>query len=176
MEPKKDIGLTQVRIRKAIEEDVPFIFKSWLKSCRGMPLAKDLNNTIYYAEHHKVVERLLKSCDVYIACDDADPSDIYGFMCAEYISNVFVLHFAYVKHTYRNLGIGMMLLNAFKPDVSLASIYTHQTPAAVRLAAKFNMYYSPYPALTPDYRNNRPEDKLHIPEELDREEIKNERG
>lgn len=145
---------SKVRIRKATEADVPFIFSSWLRSYRTSRFAGEMNNTIYFSEHHKVIQRLLQSCEVYIACSEKDGTDIYGWICAERVQGIFCLHFVYVKHTYRNLGIGKMLLNAYAHEPGLASVYTHQTVMALRLAAKFNMTYSPYIALTPDYRTD----------------------
>lgn len=141
-----------IRIRKATEADVNFIFNSWLKSMRGGPMSKDVNNTTYYSEHHKVVERLLKSCETYVACSEADVAELYGYICAEKVQGVFVLHFAYVKHTFRGIGIGSALLNAYSHDASTASFYTHHTHMAQKLAAKYNMVYNPYIALIPEYR------------------------
>lgn len=121
---------------------------------RGANFTKEIISTTYYSEHHKVIERLLKTCTVHVACDEANVDDIYGYGCSEMVDNIFVLHFLYVKHTYRNLGIGTMLLNSFNHNPEYASVYTHHTPVALRLAAKYRMVYNPYVALTPDYRTN----------------------
>jgi GNAT superfamily N-acetyltransferase len=107
---------------------------------------------VYFSEMHKVVERLLKTCKVHIACDEANVNDIYGYACHETVDSIFVLHFIYVKHTYRNLGIGTMLLNSFNHNPEYASVYTQNTPIGMKLAAKYRMVYNPYVALTPDYR------------------------
>jgi len=119
---------------------------------RGSNFGKEIISTIYYSEMHKVIERLLKTCKVHVACDEADINDIYGYACHENVDGIFVLHFIYVKHTYRNLGIGTMLLNSFNFNPEYASIYTQHTPLALRLAAKYRMTYSPFVAMTPDYR------------------------
>jgi ribosomal protein S18 acetylase RimI-like enzyme len=79
-----------------------------------------------------------------MACNDEDPSQVYGYICAGNIDGIFVLHYIYVKHSFRNLGVGKSLLNAFEHDVSNAAIYTHHTRIAERLAAKYNFLYHPY--------------------------------
>ena len=131
-------------IRKANQEDVNFIFNSWLKSFRGSLFAKPLNNTVYFTEHHKILERIAKTSEILIACNKDDPTQIYGYICAERVEGIFVLHYAYIKHTYRSMGIAKILLSAFERDPEEAGCYTHHTRSAERLAPKFNLIYHPY--------------------------------
>jgi len=147
---RREIGI--IRIRPAIEEDIPFIFSTWLKSFRDSFFAQNISTTIYYAEHHKVVERLLKSCSVFVACSDKDISQLYGYICAEEIDSILVVHYVYVKHSFRWLGIGRQLLNAVHHNATNVSIYTHNTKVSRGLANKFNFVHSPYVALTAEYR------------------------
>lgn len=133
-----------VRLRPATQEDVPFIFNAWLKSYRTSSFARDITKTIFFNEHHKVIEKLLKTNQTIIACSDSDPTQIYGFICAGRVDGIFALHYIYVKHTYRNLGLGKALLNAFDHEPGLAAIHTHMTRSAERLAPKYNMLYHPY--------------------------------
>lgn len=153
-EKKKDLGANPIRIRKATETDVNFIFSSWLKSIRNSGYSYGVPNAVFFSEHHKVIERLLKTCTVNIACSESDVSDIYGYICSEVVDGLTVIHFVYVKHTYRRLGIGNMLLNSIEHNSKAASLYTHMTKQGKLLEAKFNLVYSPYIALTPDYRKN----------------------
>ena len=154
-----DLSKNPVRVRKAEGSDIGFIFSSWLKSYRDAFFPENISTTIYYSEHHKVIERLLKGCETYVACNDNDVAELYGFICGEHIDGIFVLHYVYVKQLYRSLGVGTMLLNMFKHDPSLASIYTHHNKLAIKLAAKYNLVHSPYLALTPDYRKEELESK-----------------
>lgn len=133
-----------IRLRPATQDDVPFLFSSWLKSYKYSLWAKNITNTIYFAEHHKVIERLLKNYNVIIACNNDDPTQIFGFICAGKVDGIFCLHYIYVKHSFRNLGIGKQLLNAFQHDASTAAVYTHHTRIAERLAPKYNFVYHPY--------------------------------
>lgn len=133
-----------VRLRPATQEDVGFIFNSWLKSFRYSTFAKDITNTVYFTNHHKVIEDRLKNNQTIIACNDADPSQIFGFINAGLTDGILCINYIYVKQTFRNLGIGKILLNSFNHDPSVASCYTHETRISERLAAKYNMVYHPY--------------------------------
>lgn len=133
-----------VRLRSANQEDVGFIFNSWLKSFKYSTFASNITNTVYYTNHHKIIEEQLKTKQTIIACNDSDPSQIYGFINAGSIDGVLCVNYIYVKQPFRNLGIGKTLLNAYNHDPSVAACYTHETRSSERLAAKYNMVYHPY--------------------------------
>jgi GNAT superfamily N-acetyltransferase len=141
-----------VKIRPALEADVAFIFSTWLRSYRDSIFAANISTTVFYAEHHKVVEKLLKSCEVYVACAADDISELYGYICAQKIDGILVVHYAYVKHSFRRLGIGAQLLGMIDYDPTKASIYTHLTKTARTLATKYGFIHSPYIALTGEYQ------------------------
>lgn len=150
--PLTGAGPLPVIVRPAIPADVSFLFSSWLKSFRDSRFAASITTTIFYTEHHKVVERLLKTCEVYVACNPKDQTELYGYICGEKVDGILVVHYCYVKHTYRQLGLGKNLLNKFAHNPAQASIYTHNSKMGERLAARYNFIYSPYLALTPNYR------------------------
>lgn len=133
-----------VRIRPAIEADAPFIFSSWLKSFRDHGLARPISQEVYYSEQHKLIERLLKTAKAFIACDPKDPASIYGWACFEHVEGIFTVHYIYVKHPFRNLGIGRELLNQSGHDLQTAGLFTHWTPMGLKLHEKFNLLYHPY--------------------------------
>ena len=134
----------KLRIRDATETDVNFIFNSWLKSYRDSEFAKHIANEIYFAEHHKLVERLLKTNNVSVACDQSDPDHIYGFICAGHTDGIFTVHYLYVKHTFRRFGIATALLDNLGHNKSSIGIYTHHTLAAPLFAKAYNLVYHPY--------------------------------
>ncbi len=133
-----------IRLRSANEEDIPFIFNSWLKSYRNSYFAKAVTNTVFYTEHHKLLEKIIENNQVVIACKNDEPDQIYGWICAGKTDGIFTLHYVYVKHPFRGFGVGKQLLNVFDHDPAFAGIYTHHTKTAERLAPKFNMIYHPY--------------------------------
>jgi len=133
-----------IRLRKATQEDVGFIFNAWLKSFKSSLFAKSVPSTIYFAEHHKLIERLLKNQETIIACNHNDTSQIYGFVNAGKVEGIFCVNYIYVKQSFRNLGIAKSLINSFEHDASTAAIYTHSTRMSDKLASKFNFVYHPY--------------------------------
>lgn len=146
-----------IRVRPAVEGDIAFIFSSWLKSYRSALQVKQIINTVFFAEHHKVIEGILKTSTTYVICDAADPVNIFGYICAEEIDGVFVLHYIYVKHTYRNLGLGKLLLNQFNHETGSAGMCTHLTKIGEKLAEKYGFVFSPYLAVTSEYEKKRKE-------------------
>ena len=133
-----------IRLRPLIEDDLAFIFNSWLKSYRFSHLAEKITNTIYFADHHKVIERLIEDSSVVVACNEEDPSQVYGYIVGGALDGIALLHFIYVKHTFRNMGVGKTLLDAMGHDKEKAGVYTHHTRMADKLAAKYNFVYHPY--------------------------------
>ena len=132
------------RLRPLTEEDYPFLYNSWLKSYRFSPFAERITNTIYFEDHHKLIEKIIDNSKTLIACNPSDPSQLYGYIVAGEEEGVLVVHFVYVKHTFRNMGIGKTLLDAMGHDKEKAGVYTHHTRMADKLAAKYNFVYHPY--------------------------------
>ena len=144
-----------IKVRPAVEGDVPFIFSSWLKSYRASLFAKQVSNTVFFSEHHKVIEGILKTSTTLVLCSADDVTNIYGYICAEKIDGIFVLHYAYIKHPYRTLGLAKFLLNQFNHETGSAAMASHMTRIGADLAPKYGFVYSPYLALTPEYETMR---------------------
>lgn len=136
-----------VSLRLANAQDVGFIFSSWLKSYKSSKFCEGIPSEVYYAEHHKIIENLLKNYNVLVACNQEDTTQLYGFMCAGNTGNIFTIHYTYVKYTFRKMGIGKVLLEGFNHNPEYASIYTHNTRICKSLASKYNLIYHPYVAL-----------------------------
>ena len=133
-----------IRLRPMVEDDLAFIFNSWLKSYRFSHFGEKITNTIYFSDHHKIIERLIDHSKVLVACNQEDPTQVYGYIVGGESEGTFVLHFIYVKHTFRNMGVGKTLLDAMGHDKEVAGVYTHHTRMADKLAAKYNFVYHPY--------------------------------
>ncbi len=151
-----------IKIRKLTQLDVGFCFNSWLKSFKGAFFAKDIHPKTYFANHHMLVGELLQSCTTLVACAESDPTEIYGFICAEYMDATLVIHYIYVKHTFRNLGIAKQLLEQFPVGPVGTSFYTHHNAVAHKQAAAYHMLYNPYLSFLPKYRANKPSNYLDL--------------
>jgi len=135
---------TTVTIRRPNPNDTSFIFNSWLKSFRNSDWARPMHNNVYFTAHHALVTDLLNHSDTFIACSKKNPSEIFGYAVGQRIDGVFTLHYIYVKHTYRQLGIGSLLMSCFGRAGNELGCYTHHNHAASKLSEKANLLYNPY--------------------------------
>lgn len=135
--------LQTIKIRAATEADVGFVFNSWLKSHRYSDSVKGISSPIYYSGQHRLIERAIETGKLLIACSKEDESHIYGYVCAGHYDGHLAVHYIYVKQTYRNLGIGLELLNQFRHG-DTAAFYTHSSKMSELLNKKYSMIYHPY--------------------------------
>ena len=133
-----------LKFRAPTVSDKSFIFNSWLKSFRHSPLAKPLCNEVYFKNHKVIVENILKRSRVLIACNPEDEDQIYGYIVYEpIIDDITVLHYVYVKFTYRKLGIARTIVEG-SIDIKNPILYTHHTETVKRIKDKLDLIYDPY--------------------------------
>ncbi len=136
--------LPPIRLRPGTEADAPFIFNSWLKCNRHSRFALQMQNEVYFTQHHKLIEGLLRHCSVVIACNPNDIAQIYGYAVGEKIDGHSVIHFIYVKESYRKLGIALTLLQSVGYELGLPYFFTQKTHGAEKYEKRFPMIYNPY--------------------------------
>jgi hypothetical protein len=133
-----------ISVRHASEEDVNFLFHSWLRSYRDSSFAKDVSTDHYYSSHKRLVSGLLARCQVYVACNPTDVEQIYGFMAWERIADVLVVHYAYVKYSFRHLGVARRLWASVNPTDE-PTLCTHAGKSFGDLRrAGYPISYDPY--------------------------------
>jgi hypothetical protein len=128
----------KIQFREAVENDLELVFSSWLKSYRCSQLARTIPTTAYYEGHHKVIERLVVKSRVICAVDPEDSNHVYGWCCWENTTTP-VLHYVYVKFSFRRLGIGLKLIQ--QPTAG-EFVYTHETSSfkAMCQGGRYNPY------------------------------------
>lgn len=141
--------MNEIVLRKATRADIQFITSGWLKSFRNAPFVRGVPNSVYYYYHHKILEELLPRSQVMVACNEADPNQLLGFVCAEVLDNsVLVLHYVYVKQLLRKQGIAKFMVDTLKSDLSIATVqYTAKTYAVIDMEERLKaagMVYNPY--------------------------------
>lgn len=104
---KETIENLKVRIDLK-DEDMPFIYNSFLKSCQHA--FKFIPSELYFSQLKLVLIDILNNANVLIVHLDGDPDKIIGYCVYHRDNDVFVLHYLYVKHMYRNLGVAKNLL------------------------------------------------------------------
>lgn len=130
-------------LRPPESADVPFLYNSWLKSYRDSPTVAGIPNTLYYTGQHALIERLLRDCEVVIACSKEDPGQILGYGIGETGLGTATVHWIYVKHPFRGFGIGRALYQDLVGDQ--ANVYfTHRPKNGERLLRGRPVTYNPY--------------------------------
>lgn len=124
-------------IRPPVEQDLNFIFNSWLKSYRNSSFAEHIPNDIYFTFQKEVIRLLLERSTIFVAVNPEDSSQVYGYLVFE--DNI--VHWCYVKFTYRKLGVMRKLLKATGCDSYLC---THINKNFSNLKTKFNVVYHPW--------------------------------
>lgn len=126
-----------VKFRPADETDVSFIFSSWLKSFKAH--AGPIKSVVYYEYQHRKIVQLLQRSYVTIACSPDDTEQIIGYVVHEEINGVFVAHYAYVKNSFRKLGVLTQLMRESNANKGFCTHFTGQ-----KLLDKFQLIYNPY--------------------------------
>lgn len=138
-----------VKIRSRESRDDNFILNSWLKSyfrSREWFCQATLTEREYYEGHHRIVSALLGRCDVSVACNPDDASQIFGWSCSERGSDgSCALHYLYVKACCRGFRIGLMLFE-HATNGSPRVIATHWTRRLIESKAdsKYQVDVNPY--------------------------------
>jgi len=138
------LSKSQVQIRAATETDIGFIFNSWLKSYKQSSFSKFIPGAVYFDLHHKTIESILKRAKVLVAVNPADTNQIYGYIVYETVQETSVVHYCYVKESFRKMGILTLLLS--EANLPEAFFYSHSTFSAALVTPKMKQkaVYNPY--------------------------------
>lgn len=96
-------------------------------------------------------DRLLARAEIWLACSPADPWFVMGFIVADRPHSAIVLHFLYVKHHFRRLGLGVRLLESMA-EGRRRIVATHRTRSWDQVAPRLSqrgylVEFNPYPAI-----------------------------
>lgn len=151
MKATPKITYVPTHIRQGTIDDASFIYSSWLRSYRDHSSYADfIPKEIYYKCQARVIENLLKNCGVSIACNPEDNEQIFGYVVYSPSNiGVSIIHYIYVKHPYRRLGIATTLKEYVKHetchDNALPLVATHETGMLkTTFAEKWNIIFNPY--------------------------------
>jgi hypothetical protein len=123
--------MIDVEVRPAAPGDLNFILNSWCRSYRDSGFARHIPTAIYFRFQHLVVEQIIKRQEsrLLVAHPQGDTATILGWICWEgQPSGRQVVHMAYVKASWRSLGIFRRLLTAAGINDPALVDFTHLTP------------------------------------------------
>lgn len=101
-----------ITLREPTADDLGYLFSSWLKSARGEGAHRHMANDVYFGAMKPRVTEALRRGRIVVACNPDDPWAIYGWICFE----PSVIHYVYVKYTFRHLGVARRLFAVANPD------------------------------------------------------------
>jgi hypothetical protein len=157
-----------IMAREALPEDLNFVFNSWLISYKQSKTLANLDGAFYYQGQHNIIERCLRQSQVLMLVDANKTEDIYSYIVYQEIDGIFTVHFAYVKHLFRGLGLFKHMLDLTKGPGNSVGLYTHDTKSARHVGDKHNLYYNPY--ILFERLEKLPENAIKVsPQELERQ-------
>lgn len=138
-----------IKFRELDDEDRPFIYNSWLKTYRKESVyAREMTAEVYYDNQRLVVSELLDQSKVLVVCNPEAEFQVYSYIVYEVSNDAIVIHFAYVKLPYRNLGLAKAMMAVIQghnlDGADLPIIATHATHTFHKLAPKWKLTYNPY--------------------------------
>lgn len=144
------INQSLIESRPVSKTDHALIYISLLRSYRKIGAgATGIPKEVFYNQHKLVVEKILENCLGICAVNPGDPHQIYGYVLFE--PGPFpILHYVYVKQTFRQMGLGNWLLGQIGqivgPDGEAKPVViTHRTTVfRDYIEPKGNYTYNPY--------------------------------
>lgn len=103
-----------------------------------------MDSKIYSAAQGKIMVELLQTCACHVAVSTEDKDQIYGYVVHDKIADIGVMHFIYVKSSFRRFGIGTKLFKAIHRNESLPCFVTFATPMFSQVKNKWNLTHNPY--------------------------------
>jgi ribosomal protein S18 acetylase RimI-like enzyme len=119
-----------VILRGPTSEDSNFLLNSWLRELeynRFYPY-RFIHTKTFNTQQTAILQTLIANSLVLIACNQEEFDQIYGYIIFEKLDPETILHFLYVKKTFRNNGIGKRLLEAAAPDFGAKPIVITHLP------------------------------------------------
>lgn len=129
----------KISIRTAEKKDISFITATWMRALWHSGMYKHIKKSIFMTEHHDAIQKRMRALECVVACNPDDPYVIYGYLV---FSRPNVIHFAYTKGSFRNMGISRELIR--KSIESDEIIYTHQTDYSREIAKDKQITFNPY--------------------------------
>jgi GNAT superfamily N-acetyltransferase len=104
------------QLRSPNPSDLPFIINSWTESYKDSKY-NPIYGPAYFYYFRLLLNRLIPKSLITVICNPDDPDQIYGWGCYTITDNQLIVHWIYIKYTFRKLGLGTFLLNTLKEMV-----------------------------------------------------------
>lgn len=138
-----------VEYRLGVPEDSPFVFSSWLRSFRSARCNHLIPKDIYFANEKACIERTLVTNSLLfgVLANPEDQRHIIGYVIAEMDPQRIIVHWCYVKSTFRRMGFARVMLNVVTCLAAGRPIYCSHLSANDdffrHITSKYQMTYNP---------------------------------
>lgn len=117
-------------LREGLAEDASYIFSSWLGNFRDAKAVGGVPDTLFFANHRRLLVDLLSRSVVTVACNPSNPREIYGYIVYDPQPRTQVIHWVCVKRAHQGKGIASALYASATSDAEGKALhYTHKGPA-----------------------------------------------
>lgn len=134
---------TEICIRSHSLVDLPFIFKCWIRTALAAKQFAGLDRpALVVAVQETIMSLLDRGARIDVAVWEEDPTVIAGFVCYDAQKSFPLIHFVYVKDTFRNTGIGSTLVCHGRSEKPGRLSYTFKNKNTKRVIREGN--YRPF--------------------------------
>ena len=132
-----------------VPQDLYFIFSSWLHSYRkGCRFVRDLDWDVYRVGQANLIQSLLLTSDVLVACNPDSSDQIFGYIVFTETPVITAIHWVYVKATFRRFGVARSLykeaLSGTAHDINGTVYATHTNHHWGWIKQKIDITHNPY--------------------------------
>lgn len=128
--PPDDGG--EVLIRRATSSDMARVVREWTSSFQRSKWSGPIPNNLYKRVYSEAIRQLLeRGAVVDVACWKEKPELLLGFICSEHTPRDRILHYVFVRSSYRQNGIAKALLE--NAAIVKPFVYTYRTDDAIYL-------------------------------------------
>jgi hypothetical protein len=116
----------EIRIEDAREGDLDLVKDSWRKSFKNSPLTAKWPAAAYAPFIAAHMDRVLPRCVIRVARPETWDEGVLGWVAAEQLPDVFVLHWAWCRDEFRRQRVLSRLVQSFEPRGQ--RVFTHLRP------------------------------------------------
>lgn len=132
-----------IKLRDPQADDFSFVFNSWLMSNQENEDSKRMKKSTYFKIYKQILDSVLVKANILVACNPDDEAQVYGYLVYNRL-DLLVVHYIYVKYTYRKLGIARAMLKHLEPEVpDKQFICTFANRVYDRKKQHYNVIYDP---------------------------------
>ena len=136
--PDELVGLCA--FRPLLPEELNLVLDSWTEASKRSVYAGTVPNHLYSGVVKELIAGLLARGAKITVAAEPETNRVMGWVCHETKGNDGVVHFVYVKSTWRNLGLGTEL---FRQAAGAQTYITARTKPGDKLMRKFDARFVP---------------------------------